>query len=109
MEEFLDVVDRIKLVTSGTQENTVEAGDVSGGRLGNIIEAEARFRAHGTVCSHPDFSRRTGSRNNKIDANKMELELLSGLVEVDGDVVAIVHLLLDVTIYFFGNVGNLDM
>ena len=105
MEEFLDVVDLIKVVTSGTQENTVEAGDVSRGRLGNIIEAEARFRAHGTVCSHPDFGRRTGSRNNKIVTNKMELELLSGLVDVDGDVVTIVHLLLDVTIYFFGNIG----
>ena len=42
----------------------------------------------------------------------MELELLSGLVDVDGDVVTIVHLLLDVTIYLFGNIGfigNLDI
>ena len=60
MKEFLDVVDRIKVVTSGTQENATEAGNVSGGRLSNIIEAEARFRAHGTVCSHPDFDRGTG-------------------------------------------------
>ena len=42
----------------------------------------------------------------------MELELLSGLVNIDGDVVAIVHLLLDVSIHWVGNVGfvgDLDM
>ena len=42
----------------------------------------------------------------------MELELLPCLVDVNGDVVTIVHLLLDVTIYFFSNIGfiyNLDM
>ena len=33
MEEFLDVVDLIKLVTSGTQENTTEARDISGAGL----------------------------------------------------------------------------
>ena len=42
----------------------------------------------------------------------MELVLLRGLINVDGDVVAVVPLLLDVTIHFIGNIGfigDLDM
>ena len=35
----------------------------------------------------------------------MELELLPGLVDVHGDVVTTVHLLLHVIIYFFGDFG----
>ena len=48
-------------MTSGTQENATEAGNVSKGRLSKIFEAEARFRMPGTVFSHHDFGRGTGS------------------------------------------------
>ena len=111
-EELLDVEDGIKVVTSGTHEDATETGNISWGKLDNIVEAEARLGKDGTVCSHPDFGRGTGGWNNKIVTNKMELELLPGLINVDGDVVTIVHLLFDVSIHFdgiIGFVGDLDM
>ena len=36
-------------------EDSTDAWNVSGGRFGDIIEAEARFRMYGNVFSHPDF------------------------------------------------------
>ena len=45
-EELLDVVDGLERVTSGTHEDTSEAGDVSGSRLSNLVEAEAGFSFH---------------------------------------------------------------
>ena len=105
MEKFLDVINRIEIVTSRVQENTTEARDVSGCRFSDVIEDETRFRTHGAVCCHSNFGRRTRSRNNKIISNKMKSELLLGLVDVHGDVVATVHLLLHVIIYFLEDLG----
>ena len=46
-EELHDVVDCI--VTPGTLKNASEAGDVSRGRLGDVIEAEAGLSTHRAV------------------------------------------------------------
>ena len=106
MEELLDVLDGIKDVTSGMQEDSTEARNVSRGRFGDIIETEARFGTHGTVCGHSDFGGGTGGCNNEIVTNKMKLVLLAGFVNVNEDVVPIVHLLPDVFIHLIGdNVG----
>ena len=62
-------------MTPGMHEDSSEAGNISGSRFSYIIEAETRFGKHGTASGHPD-----------------------------GDVVAVVHLLLDVAIYLSSNI-----
>ena len=64
---------------------------------------------YGTVGGHSNFGRGAGDRDYKIAANKMKLVLLPGLVEVDGDVVAIVHMLLDVTVHLGSNIWRVDV
>ena len=48
-EELHDVIDCILRVTSGVHEDSSEAGDVSRGRLSDVIEAVAGLGAHGAV------------------------------------------------------------
>ena len=59
-EELCDVIDCIVGVTPGAHEDAPEAGNVSRGRLSDVIEAEARFCGHGTVCGHPHFGGSAG-------------------------------------------------
>ena len=80
-------------------EDAIEAGDVSRGRLGDVIEAEARFRAHGAVRGHPHFGGGAGVRNNKIIHNEVELMVVSVFVGVDFHVVTVADLLLDVLVH----------
>ena len=56
----LDVIDGVLWVAPGVHEDAPEAGEVSRGRLGDLIEAEAEFRAHGTVRDHPHFGGSAG-------------------------------------------------
>ena len=55
------------------------------------------------IYCHPDLGGWTGGRDYKIVATKMELEFFSGLLGDDGEVVAIVHLHLDVLVHLSGN------
>ena len=54
-EELLNVIHCKTRVTSGAQQNSSHVGNISWGRLGDIVEAEAGLGAHGAVRGHSNF------------------------------------------------------
>ena len=97
---FFYVICCIQVMAPGANEDSSEAGNVSRTRLCYIIETQTRF---GTICHHLNLGGRAGCRNNKIVTYEMKLELLPGLVGVDGDEVAVLHLPLDISVHFSSN------
>ena len=54
-EELLDVVHSIVMMVPGANQDSLEAGDISRGGLGDLIEAETSFSAIKAVGSHSYF------------------------------------------------------
>ena len=77
----------------------MEAGDVSRGRLSDLVKAEASLGAHRAVCSHSHLGRGAGGGNYKVITHKMQLIFLPGLLEVDLYLIPVVDLFLYVLIY----------
>ena len=80
-EKLLDVVHSVVRMTPGAHKDSSEAGNVSGGRLGDLVEAEASFGFHGAVSSHPHLCVAAGGGDHEVVANKMKLIILPGLLE----------------------------
>ena len=98
-EEFLYVVHSVVWVAPGAHQDSLEAGNVSRGRLGDLVEAEASFGLHGTICGHPHLGGAAGGGDHEVVAHEVQLVFLSGLLYVDLHVVPVVDLLLNVLIY----------
>ena len=92
-------------VIPGAHDDSFEAGDVSRGRLSDVIEAEAGFCAHRGVGSYYHFGRGAGAGDNKVVSNTVELVIFSVILRVDLYVVTIVNLLLDVFVHLCGDFG----
>ena len=111
-EELHDVIDCIVRVTSGVHEDSSEAGDVSRGRLSDVIEAVAGLGAHGAVSGHSHLGRGAGAGYNKVVSHKVKLVFLPVVLRVDLHVVSVINLLLDVLVYLcrdLGLVGDPDV
>ena len=104
-EELYDVVDCIVRVTPGTHKNASEAGDVSRGRLGDVIEAEAGLSTHRAVSGHPHLGGGAGVGYNKVVSHKMKLVFLPVVLRVDLHVVSVINLLLDVLVHLCRDLG----
>ena len=93
-------------------EDSSEAGDVSRGRLSDVIEAVARLGAHGAVSGHSHLGRGAGAGYNKVVSHKVKLVFLPVVLRVDLHVVSVINLLLDVLVHLcrdLGLVGDPDV
>ena len=70
-EELLNVVHHVVWVAPGTHQDSSEAGNVSRGRLGDLVEAEASFGFHGTVRGHPHLCGAGGGGDHEVVAHEM--------------------------------------
>ena len=104
-EELHDVIDCILRVTPGVHEDSSEAGDVSRGRLSEIIEAEAKLSVHGAVSGHSHLGRGAGAGYNKVVSHKVKLVIFPVVLRVDLHIVSIINLLLDVLVHLCCDVG----
>ena len=64
-------------MTPGAHEDSNEAGNVSRGRLSNVIEAEAGFCTHKAIGGHSHFGGGASALDNKVVSNKVELMMFS--------------------------------
>ena len=76
-EELHDVIDCVVRVTPGVHEDSYEAGNISRGRLSNVIEAEAGFCTHKAIGGHSHFGGGASALDNKVVSNKVELMMFS--------------------------------
>ena len=92
-------------MASGVEQNAPETGYVSRSWLRDLVQAEARFGAHGAVSRHPHFGGGAGERYHEVVAHEVKLMLVPpSFVEVGFHVVAVVHLLPDVLVYLSCNI-----
>ena len=104
-EELHDVIDCIVRVTPGAHEDSSEAGDVSWGRLSDVIEAEAGLGAHGAVSGHSHLGRGAGAGYNKVVSRKVKLVIFPVVLRVDLRVISVIYLLLDVLVHLCRDLG----
>ena len=90
-------------MTSGAEQDSSHVGNISWGRLGDVVEAEAGLGAHGAVRGHSNFGGRAGGGHDEVVCHKMKLILSSVVLGINLNVVSIVDLLIDIFIHLCRN------